>query len=283
MAIVVESSNSNTTASGTSLSITKPTGLAVGDLLVGCIYAYNTVGVGATINTPTNWTLTETATGTPGADGHAIATFVKVADSADVAASNFAFTTGATYKIYGLLMRLSGMTSVAPYTNSQAVTSEDTLDPAFTYSLTPTYANSLLVLATAGATNEVWYSITSPVINGTNPTWTNRYNGDFKVFTAPYPNTTQITSLDYTEDSSASNTSWPSMIVAVHPRIDDSTSNTLATTTSTSFTQSGTCDTVTSNTLTTATSETFTQAGIGTSPTQWTNATKPTTTWINEE
>ena len=281
MAIVVESSNSNTTASGTSLVITKPTGLAVGDLMVACIYSYNTVGGASDINTPAGWELTQTAAGSPGADSHRIATFIKLADSSDVAASNFTFTTTTTVKIYGYLMRLSGVNTLDAYTVGQAVTQEDVADPAFTYSLTPTYADSLLVLALAGATNETWYNVTDPSINGTNPTWTHRFNSDFEVFTAPYPSTTQITSLDFSA-TGASNTSWPSMIVIIDPRVDASGGNTFFATTSTTFSQSGTCDTIGANTFFNTTSQAFTQDGIATSPTQWTNPDKTATpTWSN--
>jgi len=284
MAIVVESSNSNTTASGTSLVITKPTGLAVGDLLVACIYSYNTVGGADDINTPTNWELTQSSGGFPGADRHRTSTFIKVADSSDVAASNFTFTTTNSVRIAGLLMRVSGISAIDPYSVGGSDDHEDTANPAFVYAITPATNNTLLITAIAGATNEVWAEFSAPVISGTNPTWTNRYDGDFEVYTAPYTATSQITSLDVTVDSGASgSTSWVSTITIIDGRTDASAENTLVTTTSTTFTQAGTADTITGNTFFTTSSETFTQAGIGTSPTQWINGNKNTSTWTNEQ
>ena len=66
------------------------------------------------------------------------------------------------------------------------------------------------------------------------------------------------------------------------PPINAAGTNTLTTATSASFTQAGTADTIIGNVLTETDTTVFAQNGKGTAPTQWTNETKPSTTWVNE-
>lgn len=92
-------------SSGT-LTVTKPTGLAVGDLLV---FAGQSMLQGASVNiaTASGWTSAISTGGT----SYFASVQHKVADSSDVAASNFSwtFTTGSGQSAWGCLFRLSNV------------------------------------------------------------------------------------------------------------------------------------------------------------------------------
>ena len=96
MAIVIESVSTGVSP------ITKPTGLAVGDLMVAIVsQSYNVAFPSA--STPSGWT-----SETSGFDPRAHGLFWKVADSSDVAASDFTFKDSANNHMTGALYRLSG-------------------------------------------------------------------------------------------------------------------------------------------------------------------------------
>lgn len=132
MALVVES-----VATGTS-PITKPTGLAVGDLMVALVsQSYNAAFPSA--STPSGWTA-EYATFDPRAYG----LFWKIADSADVAASDFTFQDSASNHMTGVLYRVSGIaldSDVAFLPFSGADTSGD-VNASVATSITPAYLAS---------------------------------------------------------------------------------------------------------------------------------------------
>lgn len=74
----------SSTACGTTMTLTKPTGLAVGDLMIVIIGIDST----SSLATPAGWTKQQAQTG----GGYGNTLFTKVADAADVAAANFSFT-----------------------------------------------------------------------------------------------------------------------------------------------------------------------------------------------
>lgn len=111
MPATCEAANSDptTATSDTSMVVTKPTGLAVGDLMLafgGCVTT-------RTISPPGTWT--EQANDTDGTKR--VYVWTKVADAADVAASNFTFTASATFSSAIVsIHRISGASSNAPTT-----------------------------------------------------------------------------------------------------------------------------------------------------------------------
>ena len=78
----------NTTSDGTALVLTKPVGLAVGDLLVAGIFVANQANNTSSLNTPSGWTLQEAVEANTQFE---LAVYLKTATSGDVAASNFTF------------------------------------------------------------------------------------------------------------------------------------------------------------------------------------------------
>ncbi|MCK4501362.1 hypothetical protein KAU11_12750, partial [Candidatus Babeliales bacterium] len=106
---VIESSNTATGQTVTSIVITKPTGLAVDDLMVAKIALYDWLDDNRTLSTPAGWTLAANSTTGTSTRLVRIADFYKVADSGDTAASDFTFSaSGAVGFMSGYLARISG-------------------------------------------------------------------------------------------------------------------------------------------------------------------------------
>lgn len=140
---------------------TKPTGLAVGDMMIA-VLTYDT----NSNDDPTaedGWTLlylNET--------GIRNACFYKIADSDDVAATNFTFTypsgmTGAG----GSLMRWSGVGAITA--GSQTRINSSTSTPTFTTGVTPSVANSYLIFVYFSSYT---HTVSSYAITTDNPSWT---------------------------------------------------------------------------------------------------------------
>lgn len=146
MAVVVESTASATNNGGSSLTITKPTGLAEGDLLVFVGSLYDSAD---TIDTKSGWTL-EVSNTALSMEGN-IQT--KIADASDVAASNFTFTTSAAASaLSGALLRVtSGAINELFSTDADSNGSPaDTSVYSFSTTLSPTYDGALFIAIYSG-------------------------------------------------------------------------------------------------------------------------------------
>lgn len=292
MSIVVESVSATATASATTnLTVTKPTGVAVGDLLVVMLatYAADGSGGGEVFNQLSGWTR-EIALD-QGSD-LAFTLQWKYADSGDVSASNYTFSTGATAdQLLGRMIRCSGEAplNALQHTNtySNASANSATLSASTTH--TPRVTGSLVVIFAGGTftTGSTIRTFSGQVVNATALTEAfddggSDGSGGASVSAAYgiYSSVSEITSYGATI-----NTSTPGhygAIAVFTPPVNASGTNTLVTTTTTAFNQTGICDGIAGNTLATATSQAFTQGGKGTAPTQWTNEPATTTTWTNE-
>ncbi len=158
-------------ASGTgTLTITKPTGLAVGDTLVASIFGRG----GGDVSTPSGWTSLITVD--TDYDVARARCFIKIAESSDVAAANFSFSNSFGSLCFGTLSRLSGSSfdQIVTYNRSNSSTS------SVSYSgLTPAYADSLYLIVSAfttGGTSSPYFSSYAMVTS--NPTWTERTEYD---------------------------------------------------------------------------------------------------------
>lgn len=159
MAVTVESISTVLNASsGTTPTITKPTGLAVGDLMIACFWWADNPTI-----TRTGWT----ALVKNGDAGGSITSLYRVADSADVAASNFAFTSTISDRHFGVIYRISGQSTTSPISASTAELISDTSSGSFA-GITPT-ANNVLLFFT-GARTET--NASAYAIANSNPSWT---------------------------------------------------------------------------------------------------------------
>ena len=164
MAIVVESKSTQGYTVASNISLAKPAGLVAGDWLVAVLGAES-----STISNVTNWTVITSTT----ISADHLKIMYKVADSSDVAASNFLFPISPTDYGAGVLMRISG---VGGLDTSQQLTVSGTTNPVFSPGVTPAQANSLLIMAVHGADSASGTTINNYAIATSNPTWTEQIN-----------------------------------------------------------------------------------------------------------
>lgn len=147
MAIVVESTSTNTASSATSLTITKPTGLAVGNLMVAPLSIHNSGDSETdTWNTLSGWTA---AVGGNFNSFISLSLQYKIADAGDVAASNFTFTaSGTAGRLAGSILRCSGNapSSVLGASDSESNTSSGTSFSGSLSSYTPPGNGALVII-----------------------------------------------------------------------------------------------------------------------------------------
>lgn len=167
MAATVQSSTTTAFASGTSITITKPTGLTVGDLM---IFHYVINDATDTIQTLSGWTHEVNNQ----SSGGIVKTGLqwKIADSGDVAASNFTFASSGTSIQGGGLLRIDDFV-VSGLLNDSGNGQANTTSPSYSNTVTPTSANNLLLLFIA--TNEAG-STSNYAIANDNPTWSEVYD-----------------------------------------------------------------------------------------------------------
>lgn len=213
MGVIVESTSSATNGPAvTSVGVTKPTGLAVGDLLFACISANGAAGNPGLI-TPSGWTA---LTGQV-SDQCESNVFYKIADSSDVAASSFTFsTTSSSNIVAGLLLRLSGHNPLTPVAASNGTTG--TSDTITITGVTPTISDSVLVqCGSASAGTSVTFS--GYAVATSNPSWTEQFDaiGDNNMrsylATASRPEITATGNATVTIDNGSHN--WRGFIVCV--------------------------------------------------------------------
>lgn len=214
---------STSTGGGSSDAIIpKPSGLAVGDLMIAyaCDSTLST-GSGAVMSAPVGWTLIRQDT--PNASFTA-ASYYKVADAGDVAATNFTFqgTTGATGNgCAGFIARITGhdpsLFLSASNSNSGAAGTTVT-----TSGITPSY-NSLLLLCASGVKASA-QTVSGQAIANNNPSWTELFDtsgagtndrDSISLATASYPLTSATGNSTLT--FAASMNFWSEQIIAIQP------------------------------------------------------------------
>lgn len=166
MAVTVASSSKADWTTTVPMTITAPSGIAVGDILV--IYAFGKWNNGGTA-TSTGFTVVGSATNA----AESMTVLAKVADSSDAAAGTFTVTNYQTDTMALIMLRVTGGDAVfTNYTTQQGVT-----DGVFnTLDVTPTNADSLLLFGmwnvpyTASAMGG--YAIVT-----SNPSWTEEQEG----------------------------------------------------------------------------------------------------------
>lgn len=297
MAIVVESVSTASWVTSIdpniSLTITKPTGVAVGDMLVACIVDGGGAPPPEVTVSSTGWTLLRASTG---AETFTLWQFYRVATSSDVSASNYEFTTNydgvGTAKMTGCILRLSGVANSATPTATDGI-DNNKLSTAMSVSglsITPPANNSLLVLAVLGANNEVGSgSFSGYTINGTNPTWTEHMDSinltvddsTFAVATAIMSTAAEITTISATH--SVMQDDYIALLGVFREAVSASGTTTLLTP-NTNFhapsASAGVSGTVASLH---SVSPTINNADGSTNTSQWTKETKENTTWTNEQ
>lgn len=178
MAIAYQSVQSASSDNTGSVTITKPTSLAVGDLMVAGILV-DADGGGtqlASISTPSGWTQ-EALLDIFSTGRSALGVYTKLADSADVAASNFTWSgTGdtASMTMTGQILRVTGWGGEAGQTSATSTAASTTLTMTG-ITPSPAIASSLyIVFACRVSASPLSVSVSSVGIATDNPTWTER-------------------------------------------------------------------------------------------------------------
>lgn len=169
MAIVIQSKTDAGSYVNGNVTITKPTGVAIGDLLITILNVLN-----ATPSTLSGWTLITTKVSTSGTD-HRISAYYRTATSDDVSATNYVWTSNSTLATGGMF-RITGHHSTVPLVvfNSSADNTGPLLD--FAETVTPTNLNSLLIsIIGAYATSNSSGQATDITLATSNPTWTTQW------------------------------------------------------------------------------------------------------------
>lgn len=280
MAATVQSSAS-VTWGASPRTITKPSGLSTGDLLLGIFRTDddNTNNV----DVPTGWTSYGTNT-----NSGSNRVMYKVAEASDASATDFSFTSSAA-SFAGVLLRIKGYRPDDIISDdATALDTGDNDSLSVAVSLTPSYENSLLVFGVFmeddnNGTTTSDYTITGP----TNPTWTEQADllktgniASLAVATANIDNDTEITNLAATI-TGRSVRGWLLVVPSLEPGATGT--HTLLQASPTFFAPapsvgvSGTIAAILENTSDTVFSPSASASGA-----VWTIEEKGTTTWTNE-
>lgn len=284
MAVSVGNLQSASANGAASVTVTKPTGLSVGNGLVAVLYTYNTTGGVTEISTPSGWDKREEVGDSAGADSHRITVFTKIADSSDVSASDFTFNAASsTFNWRATVFSTTGSRTDVLYSAGGTDSEQNTNNPSLNPSVTPSQNTVLYVAAVAGAVNETFSDTNTPVINGTNPTWTKQYDGQFDLYTAPVTTTAAISSFDFTVVGGSATADWVHTFTVIDGSIDASGTIPL-------IQETGTVNDVSAQSginvsLPLITDDTLVQEVSATArnTTTWTNESDTTTTWTNEQ
>jgi len=305
MAVAIASAATATANGEDTVTVTAPASIATGDTLL--IIATSSIET----STMTSPNFTESFSykvgGISGRRGN-ITVLYKTAVSADETASNYTITNDNTGfgNMGGVVMyRITGAVTGDPVfsraTSNDFLSTSGGLDVDETVSLErPSQQLNFIVASafcpSALSSGEISVSSYEIVSTDSNPTWTESIDTSFNVsdtqtwdanFAVAYAASTDTSTVtgykfDYREISldEPSLGMWAYFIIP--SPLAASGTNTLTEATAETFEGSGVANTAGSNSLTETTAITFEQPGTGTSPTQWTNETKPSTTWVNE-
>lgn len=192
----VSQQEAENTGTGATLTITKPTSLASGDLMIALLWGRRSADTWATLS---GWTKLGNATSTDGTDSN-LTVLAKVADAGDAAASDFTFTPAAGHEEKkGVLMRITGDFSGGVGSLITSDFDNDVTPSGGTATasggVTPVADNSLLILAIIQNSTA---ALSGYAIANNNPSWTERANGavgsavqlEYAVATSTYLETT---------------------------------------------------------------------------------------------
>jgi hypothetical protein len=292
MALPVVESTSSGQSETSSVTITAPTGITTGDLLIGSYTAFR-FGGSYSNNTPAGWTTIRSSVGTV-SNKVGTNTFYKVAVLADETATDYTFTTTTADEINGSILRVSGAAEGNEITVSEVdvITASAGTTISHTGTSTPPTGESLMVMCTGGGSLTSSAVVTTSTYTATpTVTWTEQMDSGYRngasdgsshsVATAPYTGTTEFTAYGFTTSEGFS-AGLVSVLIVVSSPEDAAGTNTLLEVSPTQFSQAGIGGTTGTNTLLEVSPTQFSQSGSATTPTVWTNETKPSTTWTNE-
>lgn len=215
MAVAFKSVATVTYASANTVTIPKPTGLAVGDLMVAIVHQKD---VDTATCARTGWTAIDTMD-LNATSGDYAWTLWKIADSTDVAGSNFVFTLNRTAYVAGAIYRIDGHNASTPI-NAHAWNEQgsNTTNHSVACSITPNVADTLFLMGTfnSGNTTNAGYAISTD-----NPTWTEGYDvgsaGAGRSFASAYADRSATSASGNAAFTTAANDYSSATLIAIAP------------------------------------------------------------------
>lgn len=273
------------TAGVTNINITKPTGLAVGDTMIAVVSGHDTGAF--TFTTPSYWTLVQSIQ----TAGTALNTniFLKVADSSDVAASQFNFAASANLTQFGgTLMRISGAIASPLDTSEKDELGAASATITFTGSSVAANQDELILMVMVGMQTDSGVVTLSGYNSTPSLTWTEVTEDSVNsgttdpVYGIAYANVTSgITFTQYGATLSSSKQEHGGALILIKSVVNATGTNTLLEVSPLLSTQNGVGGTTGTNALLVVEPQIFTQNGKVTNSTQWTNLDKPTVSNVN--
>jgi len=272
---------STTYAATTSVTVTKPAGLSVGDLMVAqCSVVANTP---SNFSTPAGWTSLSTVT-----VGEARQTvFYKIADAGDVAAGNFSFAAGVSEQRAAGIIAISDISLVTTITETNTSALDSGSGTLTMSTQSPLRSDSVVLILASGGEQNVApnYVFSSPALATDNPTWTGEWQ--LNDVSAGHSGTMYLASA---ERSAATATGNATVAYASGGGGTDAIAHFIVIND-----KAAASHTPDSNIITTTVPPILVNppyiTGVNSSPavttkdlpTQWTNEAKPSTTWVNEQ
>lgn len=184
MAVEYASHSATTATASQSVVITKPTGLAAGDLMIAHI-GKRASGGSPTIDTLSGWTSLENA-----ANGNIrVHVQYKIASAGDASATDFTFTGGGSGTVHtgGTIYRITGQATVTVIDASADLTTWTGTSANLAIGVTPSRASDLLLILTgSGEGNSGQPNTTTYAIATSNPSWTEDYDTSIDVGGSAY-------------------------------------------------------------------------------------------------
>lgn len=206
---ILQSTNNSGWVAANNTTVTKPTGLSVGDLMIGRVSADNS----STAITG----FTSLGDSFDGSTTIYTQISYKFADSSDVAASTFAATTGGT-QIFASVSRVTGYLSADGIVYGEGTTTNNAT-PSVAAGVTPVNHGEsvLLMMFPTGVTSVT--SVASYAIATSDPTWTEGYDattGGNRVASMASATRTQVTATGNTSCAGGdATTDWSIQLISI--------------------------------------------------------------------
>lgn len=240
--ITVASVTSTTGTESSGIPMTKPTGLASGDLMV-CHIGYGTSN-DITWTLPSGWTQTINRHNSSSSN---IGTYVfwKIADSGDAAASNFTFTpTGSSVtgqNFGGGIYRITGYDAVNPIGSFSSESKLNDSNPVFNINVTPLRTSSLLLFFSHERPDST--SISGYSTSVSNPSWTEAYDltpASGNNVASAYAVRTELTNTGtFSITGGGSSSDWAAALLSITPAVLTVTTQAASSVLSTTATANG--------------------------------------------
>jgi hypothetical protein len=256
MAITIKSFDWNfgdNVLAGEGLIVTKPTGVAVGDLLVAysfCTGDTTDLTVGGDFSN-----ITSVVKGT----GLSFKALYRIANAGDVSASSYTFSASEDQgKFFGFIYRISGFNASSPIDTSNSGIVTISATPSFNASITPTTAGNMLLMFGCSVYCDVNGSFDSQAIVTANPTWTEdiEYWGiedEGRGFFASHATRTATSATGNVSFNNNSEANPSNGVIIVSITTDDPITTSTSTSTSTTSTSTSTSTTSSSSSSTSTT------------------------------